>query len=55
MKRSKTLADQRLALVQLQALGRHPADQHARMVGAGEMVVLAVAEIGEGDIGDLVA
>ena len=34
------------------ALGRHVAHQHARMVGAGEMVVLAIAEIGEGDVGD---
>ena len=46
---------QRLAVLQLQALGRNPPDQHVRMVGAGEMIVLAVAEIGEGHVGDLVA
>ena len=46
--------DQRLAVLQLHALGRHLAHQHARMVGAGEVVVLAVAEIGEGDVGELV-
>ena len=46
--------DQRLAFDQLQRLGRHIAQQHARMIGAEEVVVLAVAEIREADGGDLV-
>ena len=46
--------DQRLAVLQLHALGRHLAHQHARMIGAGEVIVLAVAEIGEADVGEFV-
>ena len=46
--------DQRLALDQLQFLHRHIADQHARVVGAEEMIVLAVAEIREADRRDVV-
>ncbi len=46
--------DQRLAVLQRHALGRNLAHQHVGMVGAGEMIVFAVAEIGEADVGQLV-
>ncbi len=46
--------DQRLAVLQFHPLGRHFAHQHAGMVGAGEIVVLAIAEIGEADVGQLI-
>ena len=46
--------DQRLAVLGLHALDRNPAHQHVGMIGAQEMIVLAVAEIGEADFGDVV-
>ena len=46
--------DQGLAVGQLQLLHRHAPLQHAGVVGRGEVLVLDVAEIGEGDLGDLV-
>ena len=46
--------DDRLALDQLQFLHRHVAHEHAGMIRPEEMVVLAIAEIGEADRGDAV-
>ena len=46
--------NQCLAILELDALGRHLAHQDARVVGAGEVVVLAIAEVGEGNVGKLV-
>ncbi len=46
--------DQRLAFDQLQLLHRYIANDHARVIGAEEMIVLAVAEIGKADRSDIV-
>src|SRR6202022_2463534 len=44
----------RFAVGELQRLGRHVALQHIGMIGAEEMIVLAVAEIGKADRRDAV-
>ena len=46
--------NQRFAVLQLHALGRNFTHQHAGMISAGEVIVLAIAEIGKTDIGELV-
>ena len=47
-------SDQRLAIGELQLLHRHAALQNTRVLVGGEVLVLDVAEIGEGDIDDVV-
>ena len=47
--------DERLAFAKPQALRGDVAHEHARMVGAREVGVLEVAEVGKADRGDLVA
>ncbi len=46
--------DENVAVFRLDALGRNLANQHAWMAGAREMIVLAIAEIREADVGKLV-
>ena len=46
--------NQRLALDQLQFFHRHIADEHAGMICTEEMIVLAVAKIGEADRHDVI-
>jgi hypothetical protein len=45
---------ERLAVLEFDALCRHLAREHARMVRAGEVIVLAVAEVREGNVGQLI-
>ena len=45
---------QRFPIGQRQALHRHAPVQHAGMIGGREMLMLDIAEIGEGDLGELV-
>ena len=46
--------DEGLAVLELQLAHRHPALEHTGMVGALEVIMFKVAEIGEGDLDRLI-
>ena len=50
----KHRGDERAAFFQVQLPHRHALQQHVGMVGALEVIMLAVAEIGEGNVDDFV-